>query len=765
MVESPRRAGLIAMLAVLLVYAGVLVSGPFGYNDDYQYLQRVYAGTFDPAHNEQVGMGRPAASWMIEAAYSLCGGSVRNLVYLRLVTLAGIAWLSLTLYRTLRRNGQGGTAALAVTAGVAFSPACGVYAAWAAAFLSPYALTFCLLSGSLLEPRPGGRAGRWRRRTGAWLLVLLSCCLWQAAAPMVLLPTFAGLWRRVKEGASWRAACRQGEVLSAWIVVGAALATYLLGQRLAVRSGWVHGPGVDRMSLTTDLHAKVSLLGDLLRSGFASWARLHSLAWEVPTVGLTLLAVVAGVVQPAPRGGWKAWKVGAKALLAAGMLLASVAPLLVVGENNAAYRSLPVLYAVVAFLAVEGVAAWGRMTPPWLGKAAAGSLTVLLGMCGAYHVSAGIVAPNVQEYRAVTDLVRRQFNQMPAKLVYLTPPLVLLAPETMKPSWEYGLVSSPFWWVTRPFLLLIFHEQGMCPDPKLERLEIVYREAGNKDLRVLNPMGAMLGQSGVWRDDPRWGRVLAFSGGWLYSPWFGYLNIKAFPEVEHHLMKSMLYVGSQPDDLWFFKGGLGIFLTSEVSFPSLYVNDHQEWGYLVDTDFAHAAVRLPGGEELLLSTRASVDRRSIESGGSLNLDVGVGLAYNTGAGSEFTLASANTSIDGSEGSGTFDGPGIPSMGGWSRPGGVFGGAGNGASTSLGNAIPVGGFSVPVVPEPSPWALLIGGLVVTVCARFARRASTSTGPVLLRWPAGRSARTTRRTPRPSRPPIAGAGSSRSCRATC
>ncbi len=316
---------------------------------------------------------------------------------------------------------------------------------------------------------------------------------------------------------------------------------------------------------------------------------------------------------------------------------------------------------------------------------------------------------------------------MPPQLVYLTPPLVLLAPATMKPSWEYGLVSSPFWWVTRPFLLLIFHEQGMCPEPTLDRLEIVYREAGHKDLPVLNPMGAMLRRPGVWRNDPRWGRVLAFSGGWLYSPWFGYLNVRSFPAVEHHLMKELLYVGSQPDDLWFFKGGLGIFLTSEVSFPSLYVNDHKEWGYLLDTDFAHAAVRLPGGEELLLSLRTNKVPVSLEADGAFDLAGGSGIAYNAGIGPTFSLASANTTIDYPDGMGPLDGPGIPSMDGWSQPGGTSQNPSGGSTTTGtgGSAIANGGLettgsvALPTVPEPSGWGLLIGALAVLAGVKIGR----------------------------------------------
>lgn len=718
---STTNAKIGVMLGVLLVYAGVLVGGPYGYNDDYQYLQRVYVGAFDPAHNEQIGMGRPIASWMIEAAYSLCSGSVRNLVYLRLMTLVGIACFSLTLYRTLRQAGQSGKSALAVAASVALSPACGVYAAWAAAFPIPYALTCCLLAGSLLEPLAPDPAHRWRRRAGAALLIVLSCCAWQEAAPMSLVAGFAGMWRRIKGGASLRTAVRSGGVLLAWTVVAASVIVYLAGQWLAVRLGWVRGLGLDRMALTTDIQAKFLLLGDLLRSGISSWSRLHSLAWEFPLAGLTLLAAVAAIVGPLTSGKWLVGRIGARTLLAACMLLASVGPLLTASENNAAFRSLPVLYTVVAFLAVEGISSCRSKTHSWVGTTACASLILIMGVSSAYHVQAGIVAPNVQEYRAVSRLVRRQFTHMPSQLVYLTPPTLLLAPETMKPSWEYGLVSSSYWWVTRPFLLLIFHEQGMCAEPKLDRLQIVYREAGNKDLPVLNPMGAMLHETGVWREDPRWGQVLAFSRGWLYSPWFGYLNVRNFPAIEHHLMKSMLYVGSQPDDLWLFKGGLGIFLTSKASFPSLYVNDHKVWGYLLDTDFAHVAVRLPSGLELLLSGRVGRDAMRIEAGGALNLDAGVNVAYNTAAGRAFTLVSANTSIDYPDGTGPFDGLGVPSMDGWSRPGVVSPSIGNGPPASTPNALATGSAVVflPVIPEPSAWVLVLlggAGLLVVMMRR-------------------------------------------------
>ena len=567
--KSPVAVGLSIALAVLLAYASVLHGGPFGVNDDYQYLQRVYTGTFDPAHNEQTGMGRPAAAWMLEAAYLLCRGSVGNLVYLRLAGLAGIVLLAAALCRTLRRAGQGDKAVLAVAAAVAFSPAGGVYAAWAAAFLSPYALLLCLLAGALLQGRAGDPPGRWLRVAGAAGLILLACTLWQAAAPMALLAGFAEVWRRSERGEPLGAAIRSSRLPSAWTVVGATVLVYLLGQRLAALLGWVHGAGLERMSLATDWRSKISLLGELLRSGFASWARLHSGVWEWPVAGLTLAAVGAAILGRTPAGRPTATGMGCRALFAGCMILASVSPLLAANENNAAFRSLPVLYATVAFLAVEGVVRWRWHAPAWAGAAACGGLVLLLGASAAYHVRAGIVQPNAREYRAVSRLIRRQFRTMPPRLVYLVPPPVLLAPATMKPSWEYGLVSSPFSWVTKPFLVLVFHDLGMCAEPEPARLELVFREKGHADLPVLNPMAAMLDETGVWRVDARWGRAQAFSGGWVYSPWFGYLNVKGFPIIQHHILGAMLYIGRGTGDLWLYKEGLGKFfyLRGGVSQP------------------------------------------------------------------------------------------------------------------------------------------------------------------------------------------------------
>ena len=331
-------------------------------------------------------MGRPAAAWALNAAYALCRGSVGRLVYLRLAALIGIILLALTSTGPCAGPARAKKAALAVAACVALSPACGVYAAWGGRVSFPLLLILCLLAGSLLQRRGDDPLKRRLRMAAAASFLLLACTLWQAAVPMALLAGFADLWRRFVRGESLRAALKTGGQLSSWMIVAATALTYLLGHRLLVFAGWVHGAGLDRMALATDWHSKTRLFLDLLRSGFASWGRLHSLWWELPVAGWTLTAAGAAILG----GGFPKELAGGRCSRRACSWRASRRSW-VAHENNASYRSLPVLYAVVAFLAVEGVARWRWRVSARAGTVGLGGLTLLLGLSAAYHVRAGLV--------------------------------------------------------------------------------------------------------------------------------------------------------------------------------------------------------------------------------------------------------------------------------------------------------------------------------------------------------------------------------------
>ncbi len=575
-----------AALLLLFTYGSVLTSGPFGINDDYQYLYRVHVGTFDPAHNEQTGMGRPVASWGFEIAYGLCDGKVARLVWLRAFALAGVGLFAWTLFRTLLGLRYSPVFAGTVAAVVAFSPACGVYAAWTAAMFSPYALTMALLAGILLNGRTN-----WRRDAAGGLLLVVACTVWQAAAPLALFPTLAQAWQSpdtTDRKRWWRP----------WLVCGLAVVFYAALCWLTLRSGMVSAADTERLTLATDLPSKIRLFGNLLRSGVTSWARLQPGFWEWTVGSLTVGACLGAFVDR--EDGRVQWvTVRRRAGLAAVLLLLSISPLLAARENNAAFRSLPVLYLVVAFLGVGGLERFLRgKSATFRGGMSLAVVTVCAG-AARYHVWHGLVSPNVREYVGLRDQVRTQFPAgSPGRLVYLLPPPTLLAAGRLPPSWEYGLVSSSFWWVTRPFLLLLFEETASDPS-KPPELTILYREARHPGVPVLDPLPVLLREPGAWRDDPRWGRVRVFSRGWLYSPWFGYFNVERFPVIQHHLLGSLLFTSQAKDgnDLWFYHEPLGQFFTNAEAFPYVFVGSSNRWMILSDDDPARVQLDDPATGE------------------------------------------------------------------------------------------------------------------------------------------------------------------------
>ena len=551
-----------AAALLFVAYGHVLTCGPYGINDDYQYLTRTQARNFDPGHNELMGMGRPVMAWGVQAAYGLCAGNVPHLVWLRLAALVGVGGFAALLFRVLADLGYGRSFALTVAALVALTPACGVYAAWAAGAFAPWALC-CALGGGWLLVRP--RVG-WRSNLAAGGLVVLACANWQAAAPMAMFPALADAWthtdgRRRSSAARW---------WRPWLVGALAVGCYGVFCVLMARYGAVNAGGVTRLSLAHDLSAKAAFLAAILRTGVTSWARLQVGPWEwVVGIGTTL---AGGRALPAWRDGrLRASATASRAGLAVFVVLLSVAPLLVVREDNGAFRSLICLYVAVTFLGVLGVRRLLARAPGWTRVALA--TAAVAGSVGAarYHVWHGLVEPNLREYVGVRDQVRRQFpDGAPSHLVYLVPPFTPPLTGRLTPSWEYGLTSSPFWWVTRPFLVLAFADAlpGRLVPPDLR---ISYREAGNPGVPVLQSLPALLRDPGEWRDDARWGRVCAFRGGWLYSPWFGYLDAGSFPFVRHHLLGGLMCTDPELDErgLCFFHDGLGRFHTSAEEYPLL----------------------------------------------------------------------------------------------------------------------------------------------------------------------------------------------------
>lgn len=575
-----------AAALLFAAYGPVLTRGPYGINDDYQYLYRTHAGGFDPGHNELMGMGRPVMAWGVQVVYGLCGGKVASLVWLRVLAVVAVGVFAWMLFRVLAGSGYGQGFALTVAALAALTPACGVYTAWAAGMFAPWALCCALGAGWLLIVR---RAG-WRRDLTAGCLIVLACGNWQAAAPLAMFPVLAQAWARTGERREsfpaappwWRP----------WLVGGIAVACYGALCMLVARYGAVNPGGVGRLALANDPATKARFfVSVILRHGVTSWARLQPGPWEWTVGAVTTAACLLAL--PAWRDGrWRPMATAARAGLAVAMVLLNVAPLLAVREDNDAFRALTGLYVTVIFLAVIGVRALLARTPGWTRLVVAVLAVVASAGAARYHVWHGLVEPSLREYVGVREEVRRQFpDGAPPHVVYLVPPYTPPLNALLTPRSEYGLTSSTFWWVTRPFLLTVIADA--LPDhPVPPSLQISYREAGNPGVPVLQSLPALLREPGEWRDDARWGRVRAFRGGWLYSPWFGYFSVRDFPYIQHHLLGGLIFTSREADgsNLWFYHEGLGQICTSADKYPHLLLGASNRW--VVPSDDGPAQISL-----------------------------------------------------------------------------------------------------------------------------------------------------------------------------
>ena len=227
------------VVLLFAAYGPVLTRGPFGVNDDYQYLYRTHAGTFDPGHNELMGMGRPVLAWGDGVAYGLCAGKVARLVWLRTLSLVGVGVFAWGLFRVLAGLGYGRGFAATVAALVALTPASGVFAGFAAAMFAPWALAGALAAGSLLVTA----RGNWRRELAAGVLIVAVCATWQAAAPMVVFPVLFDAWQSDERSASW---------WRPWLAAGLAVGVYGALCMGIARSGAESAYGVERLAVVND---------------------------------------------------------------------------------------------------------------------------------------------------------------------------------------------------------------------------------------------------------------------------------------------------------------------------------------------------------------------------------------------------------------------------------------------------------------------------------------------------------------------------------
>ncbi len=85
-------------------------------------------------------------------------------------------------------------------------------------------------------------------------------------------------------------------------------------------------------------------------------------------------------------------------------------------------------------------------------------------------------------------------------------------------------------------------------------------------------------------DHPALGRILSFDtlvGNWVFSPWFGFLELSYLGEpgtyFYHYLIGHVRYDGGGPAGLWLSSGEHGMFWTSAVHYPNVFLISENRW--------------------------------------------------------------------------------------------------------------------------------------------------------------------------------------------
>ena len=498
---------LAASVAAVVAYFPVLVV-PYAYMDDY-FLLAWRDGLGGSFFETATSFGRPLHALLLSATFGLAS-DVDSLRLVRLISLIGVALLSLLLYRAFRRAGAPDWLSAGACVSVVTLASFQIYVAWAAIGEAPYVAAVAGLAWFRLH----GAFGLARRRAvahavQAGALLLLALLAYQPAA--MFFWVFAAI-DLLRPGGRLREAVR---------VLGAALAVAgvaMFFAYAAVRIG-VHfygGATSGRTILVHDLGSKVRWF---LHEPLVNSLSLFGLAPSV-SVAVAVAAVAAGgLLLLHADSGWNAF---AFLGLAVCLVPLSYLPNLAVAEQFASYRSIgalatlltvylwlgvwgiarardrrvvagaplvsfavlglvvyplarpagtfslsslshwPELVGFVALLALFVTMLLGRRVAPAVGIATLASFVAAGVLVAARNVTTLIVRPQASELA----LLRSQLHGTTAPIVFIKPDPGHAAAPLARYD-EFGLPSTYFAWVPSPAVALAWNERSRAPQPPL----------------------------------------------------------------------------------------------------------------------------------------------------------------------------------------------------------------------------------------------------------------------------------------------------------
>ena len=449
---------------------------PYGDADDYMSLAMAeHLGLSSPPYAKSLAHygaaeGRPIWGVVANAAFS-AAGTIDNLRYVRIISVAGILALALVLYWALVRSKLGRTPAALIALLVCTLPPFQAYAAWAVML---HASWTALLAGcaSLLAVAAVDAPRRLRpeRLMGATLLLLVALLTYQSAAMFFWSSSpsrWQAAWPTLGARYGWRACTspsRPSRRVSRFSATSSGIS--LIGEDAI---------GASRGTLTHDVSGKAEW--------FWNWAlygslNLFDITWSAWLAAFVATVAVVGIVLWVLRHATRPWLyIGLAALL----VPITVVPNLVVEETYqfVAYRTLVSLSALIALYFGLGALALWVMFREWLegrvsGRALLVSERVATGLAIAF-VATGIVTANRNVDTLYAEPQLRELRLLRGQVAAMPDPVrnvafVLSRPEAERVpgsplSDEFGHPSTSPWYGAEPLVLLLLREQGRLAPP------------------------------------------------------------------------------------------------------------------------------------------------------------------------------------------------------------------------------------------------------------------------------------------------------------
>jgi hypothetical protein len=494
--QPNRAAGAVIALAIVVTFLPALIL-PYGNTDDYIYLaQAVELGLPSPPYAESVmhaaaAEGRPFWGTLVKPVFA-AAGTIDNLRFVRIATVAGIVALALLLYWALVRSKIGRLPAGLIALLVCTLPPFQLYASWAITFSLPWAALLAggasLLAGAAVDaPRR-----HFDRLVWATALLTVASLIYQPAAMFYWVFLAVALAGTVPDSErAWRLARLQ------FAVAAVALGLAYLGYRLCVWLVGTDAPLAGRGAFTTDVVGRAEWFAHF---GLYGSLNLFDLTWS-PWLAALVAAVAAGGILF-----WLLRRARQPVLfLALALILIPLAdlPMLLVKEafDWQIVRTQVSLSALIAvYFSLGALAIWltfrewleGRVSrgavlaSEWVATAVAIAFVATGVVLANRNVDTLIAEPQMRELR----LLRGQVAAMPDPVQNVA--FVLSGPGELQPDTErydaFGVPSSVHAVFAVPLVLLLLREQGRLREP-LPVIETLNWDQSPEDASALNLNG------------------------------------------------------------------------------------------------------------------------------------------------------------------------------------------------------------------------------------------------------------------------------------